>query len=296
MTRIIYTIILALLLPLCTSAQDWLQSEKRTSENPQIHKQDILNRMAQDGDQRQRAIEGALRTPYVKTEYKVYDYAGICSDNDIETIRRRINALIQENKLDAAIVFISESSWYDYDNEDFCRDFYDYNDFGCGDAHDGICFVINLATHRFAIFDTGVPADMHVAGKNLSKYEVDILQPFFRRNDYAGGVVACLNEFENDFLYERDTPDWQRPEFLIGFGIALLIGLGITSIRARRKCRIEKAELATNYEVPNSFHLTIKRDTFVSTHTTKTYIPPSSSSGGGRGSSGTSHSGGSGGW
>ena len=293
MTRIIYTIIFALLLPLCTTAQDWLQDVERTAQNPQIHKQDILDRMKHDANM----LPYALRTPYVKPEYKVYDYAGIFSDEDIQTIRRRINAMVQETQLDAAVVFISESSWYDSDNEDFCKDFYDYNDFGCGDTHDGFCIVVNMATHRGAFYDTGLPADMRVASSNRSRYEREYLLPYFRNNDYAGGIVACLNAFENDFRYERNTPGGARPISLIGIGIVLLLGLCITVIRARRKCKIKKALLATNYEVPNSFNLTIKRDTFVSTHTTKTYIPPSNSSGGSsRGSSGTSHSGGSFGW
>ena len=295
MTRIIHIIIFVLLLPLVSMAQqpDWLQDEERTADNPQIHKQDILDRLPNNN-----IITHALRTPYVKPEYKVYDFAGVLSDEDADEIRTRVNAMIKENNLDAAVVFINESSWTDFDNEDFNKDFYDYNDFGCGPTHDGICFVINLATHRFAIFDTGEPTTYHVAGRYLSKYETEILQPHFRRNDYTGGVIACISEFESDFLYRRNyelnTPWWQRSEYLIGLGIALLIALGITAIRARRKCKIQKAELATNYEVPNSFHLTINRDTFVSTHTTQQYIPPSSSSG--SGSSGTSHSGGSGGW
>ena len=294
MTRIINILIIAILLPLSTMAQDWLQDVERTAQNPQIHKQDILDRMANDEYRRQEATQHALRTPYVKPEYKVYDYAGVLSDEDADNIRMRINAMIKENQLDAAVVFISEPNWFDFDNEELCKDFYDYNDFGCGPLHDGICFVINIATHRFAIFDTGQPTQHSVAGRNLSKYETNILQPYFRRDDYAGGVVECISEFERDYLYELNTPWWQRPEYWIGFGIALLIALGITAIRARRKCKIQKAVLATNYEVPNSFKLTIKRDTFVSTHTTKQYIPPSNSGGGS--SSGTSHSGGSGGW
>ena len=296
MTRIIHILIIAILLPLSTMAQDWLQDVKRTEQNPQIHKQDILNRMNEEY-MRQEIIPHALRTPYVKPEYKVYDYAGILSDEEIDNVRTRINALIKENNLDAAVIFVSESSWYDSDNQDFCKDFYDYNDFGCGSKHDGFCILVNMATHRGAFYDTGSPTDLQVAGRNRSKYEMEILQPYFRRDDYAGGIIACLSEFENDFIYERDTPWWQRPEYWMGFGVALLIALAITAIRARRKCKIQKAVLATNYEVPNSFKLTIKRDTFVSTHTTQQYIPPSSSSSGGsRGSSGTSHSGGSFGW
>lgn len=295
MTRIINILIIAILLPLSTMAQDWLQDVERTEQNLQIHKQDILDRMANDEYRRQEATQHALRTPYVKPEYKVYDFAGVLSDTDAENIRTRINAMIKENQLDAAVVFISESNWFDFDNEDFCKDFYDYNDFGCGPKHDGICFVINIATHRFAIFDTGQPTEYRVAGKNLTKYETNILQPHFRSDQYADGIVECISEFERDFLYERDTPWWQRPEYWIAFGIALLLSFIIVMIRSRRKCKIQKAVLATNYEVPNSFKLTIKRDTFVSTHTTKQYIPPSSSGSGGS-SSGTSHSGGSGGW
>lgn len=290
MTRFINILILVLLLPLSTMAQEWMQREKRTAKNPQIHKQDILNRLPDD-----YILQHALNTPYVKPEYKVYDFADELSDGDQEKIRRRIKAMIQESELDAAVVFVSESSWSDYDNEEFNKDFYDYNDFGVGELHDGVCFVINLATRRFAIFDTGRPTQYNVASNNLSKYTTEILQPYFRSGEYANGVVACIHAFENDFIYELNTPWWQRPKHWIGFGIALLIALGITAVRAVRKCKIEKAVLATSYEVPNSFRLTVNRDTFISTHTTKTYVPPSNS-GGGRGSSGTSHSGGSFGW
>ena len=297
MTRIINILIIAILLPLSTMAQDWLQDVERTSQNPQIHKQEIINRL--NGQDRNDIIQHALRTPYVKPEYKVYDYSGTFTDEEIETIRTRINALIKESNIDAAVVFISESTWYEYDNEEFCKDFYDYNDFGCGASYDGFCIVVNMATHRGAFYDTGRPTRLQVAGNNRSRYEMEILQPYFRRDDYAGGIVACLSEFEKDFRTQLDyvlnTPWWQRPEYLIAFAIALLVALGITAIRAQRKCKIQKAVLATNYEVPNSFNLTVKRDTFVSTHTTRTYVPPSSSSSS-RGSSGTSHSGGSFGW
>ena len=45
MTRIFNILIIAILLPLTTMAQDWLQDVERTAQNPQIHKQDIINRL-----------------------------------------------------------------------------------------------------------------------------------------------------------------------------------------------------------------------------------------------------------
>ncbi|MBQ5549486.1 MAG: hypothetical protein IIT32_00340, partial [Bacteroidales bacterium] len=68
MTRIINIIILALLLPIVSTAQNpvWLQDVERTEQNLQIHKQDILDRMANDEYRRQEATKHALRTPYVK--------------------------------------------------------------------------------------------------------------------------------------------------------------------------------------------------------------------------------------
>ena len=172
--------------------RDWLQKEERTEQNPQIHKQDILQRLPNDN-----IIQHALRTPYVKTEYKVYDYAETLSDEEEDAIRKRINTMIEESNLDAAVVFISESDWTDDDNEDFNKDFYDYNDFGVGNLHDGVCIVINMATRRFAIFDTGNPAQHNVAGTNFEKY-VKIIQPYFRNNNYSGGVMNFLKEFEKD--------------------------------------------------------------------------------------------------
>lgn len=172
--------------------RDWLQKEERTEQNPQIHKQDILQCLPNDN-----IIQHALRTPYVKTEYKVYDYADALSEEEEDAIRKRINTMIEESNLDAAVVFISESDWTDDDNEDFIKDFYDYNDFGVGNLHDGVCIVINMATRRFAIFDTGNPTQHKIAGTNLEKY-AKIIQPYFRNNNYSGGVMNFLKEFEKD--------------------------------------------------------------------------------------------------
>ena len=134
MTRFLSIILLALLLPISAMSQvEWLQPEERTADNPQIHKQDILDRLPDD-----KIIAHALRTPYVKPEYKVYDFCGTLTAAGFDSIYiRAINMKIASD-VDAAIVFISEDTWDDYDNEQFIWDFYDYNDFGCGKNYDGI--------------------------------------------------------------------------------------------------------------------------------------------------------------
>lgn len=275
-----------------TKISDFMQPVERTESNPQIHKRDIQSRLPN-----QNIINHALRTPYVKPECKVYDFAGILSASDVQSIRSRVLSLVDKSQLDAAVLIFSDNTWTDSDNETLCMDFYDYNDFGVGDTHDGVCMVINMATHRFAIFDTGKPKSHNICGSHLSQY-ISIIQPYFRSSDYAGGINAFLDKFENDFISAEEyaqLPYYKTTEFMVLMGIAVIISLIITSVKAMRTCKIEKAQMATNYERPNSFNLTVDRTTFVSTHTTKVYIPPSNSSSS-SGSSGTSHSGGSGGW
>lgn len=194
MTRFLSIILLALLLPISAMSQvEWLQPEERTADNPQIHKQDILDRLPDDD-----IIAHALRTPYVKPEYKVYDFCGTLTAEGCDDIYIRAINMKTASDVDAAIVFISEDTWDDYDNEQFIWDFYDYNDFGCGKNHDGICVIVNMATHRFAIFDTGTPTQYNLVGSNLDKY-IALLQPYFRANNYSGGIVALLTQFEEDW-------------------------------------------------------------------------------------------------
>lgn len=292
MTRIINIIILVILLPFSTMAQHWLQSEKRTAQNPQIHKEVILSQLPNDN-----IIRNALNTPYVDTDYKVYDMSNTFSDRQLSKIESVAKDILKRSNIDIAIAFISEPNWTDNDNENYCMNFYDYNDFGVGDKYDGLCMVVNMATHRYAIFDCGEPQDLSVAGNNLGKYQ-ELIAPYFRRDQYAEGIIEFLNQYEKDYIYELNTPWWQRPFFLLCLLGGIILSLIVTSMRATRKCKIQKAITATNYERPNSFRVTINRDTFISTHTTKAYDPPHKSSGGGHrsGSSGISHSGGSGGW
>lgn len=293
MTRILNIIILIMLLPFSSMAQHWLQSENRTAQNPQIHKEVILSQLPNDN-----IIRKALNTPYVDTDYKVYDMANTFSDQQLSKIEKVAKSILKRSNIDIAIVIISEPNWTDDDNENFCMDFYDYNDFGVGDKYDGVCMVVNMATRRFAIYDCGEPQDMSVAGDYLSNYN-ELIGPYFRSQQYAEGLIAFLNQYERDYLYELNTPWWKRPIFLLCVLGGIILSLITTSIRATRSCKIQKAVTATNYERPNSFKLTINRDTFISTNTVKTYDPPQKSSGGGGhriGSSGISHSGGSGGW
>lgn len=199
--RILFALAFAML-AISAMAQDFLKPEQRTSSHPGVSKADILERMAFDD----RILQHALQTPYVDPSWKVYDFTNQIPASDIEMIRSRCLDFVDENDCDIAVVFIDQPTWDDKRNEDFNMDFYDYNDFGVGAGHDGVCLVINLPTHRFAIFDTGNPCDRGLAANNLYRLE-EAMKPYFRNNSFGQGVVAFVDKYESCLNAGNLKPD-----------------------------------------------------------------------------------------
>ena len=80
-------------------------------------------------------LDNVLNTPLVDSSKKIYDYAEILTDEEIEELYAKINEFIELTKMDMVILTVDMPYTYDSQNEDFAADFYDYNDFGLNFEH-----------------------------------------------------------------------------------------------------------------------------------------------------------------
>ncbi|MCQ2974769.1 MAG: TPM domain-containing protein [Bacteroidales bacterium] len=265
---------------------------KRSERNLYVHKQFILDNLTQD------KIDCALSTPYVDTTIKVYDVAGLLSNEEYSKIKHKVDAFINRNNIDMVILTINEnwkqSGYGNNPSQNFAFDFYEYNDFGRGEkninGYDGVIFIIDLQYRKFYVYDRGKPNEKFgVAMSNVDKY-IQTMTPDLRIGNYYAAMSYLIDEYENDYIYEITFPVWKCILF------SLILALILLLVEKSKYKNIYQATSAQNYIVPNSFKLTVKRDSFVRTFTTKTYNPPSSSGSGGRssGSSGGSFGGGGG--
>lgn len=264
----------------------------RTEQNPLVFKSFLQGKLTQE------QLQLALETPYVDTAVKVYDAAGLLNENEIAKLQKRIHQFINKYNVDMVVVTINHNNKVasngNIATENFAMDFYEYNDFGKGvqakEGYDGAILVIDMGNRKFSMLDVGKPHDKYnVAAYNYTSY-IEKMAPDLTAQNYYTAINTFIDSYESDYEYEITFPWWKCSIF------SLILGFILLCIEKGKYKNIRKATSAANYVKEGSFRLTVKRDTFVSTHTTKTYDPPQKSSGGGShgGSSGRSFGGGSG--
>lgn len=265
---------------------------QRTEQNPLVFKSFLQGQLTQT------QLQLALETPYVDTAVKVYDAANLLTDSEISKLQKRIHQFIDKHNVDMVVVTINHNNKQagngNIATENFAMDFYEYNDFGKGamsrEGYDGAILVIDMENRKFSMLDVGQPHDKyHVAEYNYQSY-IEKMAPDLTAKNYYYAISTFIDSYEYDYEYEITFPWWKCSIF------SLILGLILLMVERGKYKNIRKATSAANYIKEGSFRLTVNKDTFVSTHTTKTYDPPQKSSGGGShgSSSGRSFGGGSG--
>ena len=241
----------------------------------------------------------ALATPYVDPSIKVYDAAGLFTDQEIADLQERVKRFIDKNGIDMVIVTVSRNNTKPDNCKDateiFAMDFYDYNDFGTRKqaykGYDGVILAIDRQNRAFAIIDAGHwGGEYGVAEKQHKKY-VNMLESPMENKAYIEAINTFIDEYEKDYQIESAFP-WTK---CITYALLIAILLYIKELK-RYKLNHQPIS-AAQYVVPGSFYLTKNVDELIDTKTTSQYHPPASthhiSSGSSnssfRSSSGSSH-------
>lgn len=259
-------------------------------------------------------LDNVKRTPCVDASEKIYDFAGVLTEEEYDALKARIDKYIRRTNMDFVIVIESYPYQTDSENEDYAADFYDYNDFGIEfENYSGTLFFRNT-------YEKDPYYDVYTFGDAQLYYDYDRLQVLLdgvydnihEGNYYAGFIryIDYLEDFyrqgkslknytvdEEGYLQKNYT--YPLPEFIV---FSTIITFIVMVILVRKNKMIAKAEEAKDYLDPATSKITHKEDKFVSTYTTSYRITSSSSSGGsfggsfgGGGGSFHSHSGSSGG-
>lgn len=250
-----------------------------------------------------------IRTPYVDASEKIYDFAEELSEEEEKELYDKIMEFIDQYNTELVIITVNRAYSLDTENEDYAADFYDYNDFGLDyEKYDGIVLLHNCypKDNYYDIYTFG-NAQLYFGQKRYDT-ALDEIYSDLKSARYFTGYDKFIDRMEyfyqkgrdkelrhyavddKGFLYKKYTIPW-----IFGIIASAIITLIVISIMVKKNKMIRKAYYATDYLDKDSIKYRQNVDNFVTTHTTKTYIPPSSggSSGGGGGHS--SHSGSSGG-
>lgn len=242
-----------------------------------------------------------LLTPSVNANEKIYDFAELLTEEEEKQLYDKVKEFIANTNLDLAIVTINTN--VKDSTQEYADDFYDYNDFSI----DGLAFVIDMQNRIFYISTAG-KAMLYYDDCRI-EYILSALDQEMYNHEYFNAcntLISQLTEYYNHGFSDNadkyvviGTQIYRKTPYLLLSIIAVVSATIGTLILALRNKKIKLATNSNDYFDNKSFEITKDTKEFISSNTSRVYIPPADSGGGGSsgggfhsGSSGASHGGG----
>lgn len=209
------------------------------------------------------------------TPDRVVDNAQILSESEEDTLRRLISEFSEKQKLD--LVILTENN-INENAESYADDYYDYNDYGFGDKHDGI-LALYVKNYRMG------KGYFHISttGKAISIYRdsdiealLDAVEPYIKAKNYDRAFSAFINKADD---IARSTKNTRLAiKITVSTAVALILSFAVTGYMKHKLNSARPNRYANAYAVKDSLVLTRERDIFLRNTITKVKIQQSSSS------------------
>ncbi|MBY0095736.1 TPM domain-containing protein [Mesobacillus maritimus] len=239
----------------------------------------------------------SVNGPVFASYEKVYDEAGLFSEEERADINTQAIALSEQTEMDIVIVTTNDSQGKP--SSDYALDFYDEHGFGYEDSLDGVMYLLNMEEREVYIFTRDKGTDYIDAGR--VEELLDVVYPPLGDENYRESVQFFLDEVESmmasgppvyetgdrsdaGYAYTEDgISDESSLSMVEKLGIYLLISLalggiviGIMMMGNRGRSTVN----ARTYLQDNSFAVTKKRDQHYNTIVTQQKIQQNNNSGG----------------
>lgn len=254
------------------------------------------------------ATETGTKAPHV------IDDAQVLGTDSLVSLETELRTFSEEHQFDLVAVVIQTLDGSDI--QAFADDLYDYGGYGYGEDHDGCLLLVSVEDRQWHISTCGYGIDV-VTDAGVDYVGAQIT-PSLKEGDYAGGISAYLEAVESLItgevvpesfhynsshqVYTGNNPVLKLVNYLDGTTVLIAVvaagiiaGIVVFSMRAKLKSVGFKAD-SRDYFVQGSLNVTASKDTFVTSHVSRTPREKSSSGGSSThtSSSGTSHGGGGG--
>lgn len=138
-------------------------------------------------------IDSIMKTPSVRSDEKIYDFAGVLTTKEEDELYKSIKEYIKDSKIDSVIVTTRDLNGFDIN--EYTYNFYDYNDF----LEDGVIFVIYMNGNTPEIF-MGTSGNKNEDSKSkvfsiYSNYRIKETLKYVYEKNLRGGdyYKACDN-------------------------------------------------------------------------------------------------------
>lgn len=220
-----------------------------------------------------------LLTPSVNANEKIYDFAELLTEEEEKQLYDKVKEFIANTNLDLAIVTINTN--VKDSTQEYADDFYDYNDFSI----DGLAFVIDMQNRIFYISTAGKA--MLYYNDYRVEYILSALDQEMYNHEYFNAcntLISQLTEYYNHGFSDNadkyvviGTQIYRKTPYLLLSIIAVVSATIGTLILALRNKKIKLATNSNDYFDNKSFEITKDTKEFISSNTSRVYIPPADS-------------------
>ena len=217
-----------------------------------------------------------LLTPSVNANEKIYDFAELLTEEEEKQLYDKVKEFIANTNLDLAIVTINTN--VKDSTQEYADDFYDYNDFSI----DGLAFVIDMQNRIFYISTAG-KAMLYYDDYRI-EYILSALDQEMYNHEYFNAcntLISQLTEYYNNGFSDNadkyvviGTQIYRKTPYLLLSIIAVVSATIGTLILALRNKKIKLATNSNDYFDNKSFEITKDTKEFISSNTSRVYIPP----------------------
>lgn len=218
---------------------------------------------------------------------RVFDDAGLLTDEEEQKLQEKIDKMIDEEKTDIIIL----TTYFEPGSNSLssANDFYESRNFGYEeDMGTGVMFVVDMENRQITVYTSG-DAITYFTDQRIDTILDDVYSDV-KDGDYYGGCKTFL-KYVDRYMYLDSGA--REPMTAVGVLVRLLISIGLGGVivvplvyRSGGKVTVN----AANYFVNNSAHINHQNDFFMRKAVSTRVIPKNNNhSGGGRSGGSTVH-------
>ncbi|NLW28287.1 MAG: TPM domain-containing protein [Erysipelothrix sp.] len=213
-------------------------------------------------------------------EIKLYDQAILFSQQEQNLLEIEANRISDEFQMDIVIVTTNDTN--NKSARDYADDFYDENNVGIGNDHDGIMFLIDLDNREIYILKSGIGIQ-YLTDQRVDNIIDTVLSGGIQEENYYKAANAFLNETKN--YLKAGIPVAKDPSLKVKNSlsalegiISLIMGSGFASLfyfKTKAKYKMKNPIKPLLIKDNSNINLTKEEDILIDTQTTKRIIPRS---------------------
>lgn len=191
---------------------------------------------------------------------RLYDGADLLTAAEESELKSRMDEVSEKFKVE--IVIATFETIGDAYVDDFVESYYDDNQFGFGENHDGVLLLIDMGQRDLRIISNGLGGD--AISEDDIEYIGDQIAPYLSDGDYAAGFHAFVDSCEYEINGEiNGFPFDPGANLLISLVIGFVVALIVTGSMKSQLKSVRKQQAATAYTKPGSMKVTTSTDLFL---------------------------------